>query len=37
MKHRNKLHNKASGFTEAQKSVVDHILLDKIKARRKVR
>lgn len=39
MKHKSKLHNKAasSGFTDAQKTVVDHILLDKIKARRKVR
>ena len=39
MKHRNKLHCKAasSGFTDAQKSVVDHILIDKINARRKVR
>eukprot|EP00904_Undaria_pinnatifida_P010728 jgi/Undpi1/6786/HiC_scaffold_21.g09263.m1 len=36
MKHRDKLHNKPSGLTDAQKSVVDHILLDKIKARRKI-
>lgn len=35
MKHRKKLH-KPGGLTEAQKSIVDHILMDKIKARRKV-
>ncbi len=32
MKHRSRLH-KATGLTEAQKSIVDHILLDKIKAK----
>lgn len=36
MKHRSKLH-KVAGLTEAQKSIVDHILMDKIKARQKVR
>ncbi|CAM9290972.1 unnamed protein product [Ectocarpus fasciculatus] len=35
MKHRKKLH-KPGGLTEAQKSIVDHILMDKIKARRKL-
>ncbi|CAM9166124.1 unnamed protein product [Scytosiphon promiscuus] len=34
IKHRHKLH-KASGLTDAQKSIVDHILMEKIKARRK--
>lgn len=36
MKHRSRLH-KMPGLTEAQKSIVDHILMDKIKARQKVR
>ncbi|CBJ27696.1 conserved unknown protein [Ectocarpus siliculosus] len=35
MKHRKKIH-KPGGLTEAQKSIVDHILMDKIKARKKV-
>ncbi|CAM9637203.1 unnamed protein product [Ectocarpus sp. 6 AP-2014] len=35
MKHRKKIH-KPGGLTEAQKSIVDHILMDKIKARKKL-
>lgn len=35
MKHRNSLH-KTTGLTEAQQSILDHILLEKIKARKKV-
>eukprot|EP00903_Cladosiphon_okamuranus_P005765 g5716.t1 len=35
MKHRSRLH-RANGLTEAQKSIVDHILMDQIKARQKV-
>lgn len=35
MKHRSRLY-KANGLTEAQKSIVDHILMDKIKALLKV-
>eukprot|EP00752_Nemacystus_decipiens_P018608 g16683.t1 len=34
MKHKSRLH-KANGLTEAQKSIVDHMLMDKIKALQK--
>ena len=36
MKHRGRLH-KVNRLTDAQKSIVDHILKDKIKALQKVR
>lgn len=36
MKHKSRLH-KATGLTEAQKSIVDQILLEKIRDRRKVK